>query len=76
MEDLGFAELPREGDMLLVGDRLVGEHHDQVLHPGVQDLLPRYRVERTAHVDAADFRAQGRMAGNDGDGHAGCLAMQ
>ena len=69
MEDLRLAELAGEGDMLGIGDGLVGEYHDQVLHPGVDDLLHRRGVERPAHVDAVDLRTEGRMARLDGDGH-------
>ena len=71
MEDLRLAEMAGEGDMLLVGDVLVGKHHDQMLRPGVADRLHCFGIQRLAHVDAADFRAQGGMSCLDGDGHAG-----
>jgi len=74
MEDLRLAEMAREGHVLLIGDGLIGKHHDQMPGPGIGDLLHRCRIQRPAHVDAVDFRAQSGMSCLDGDGHAGCLA--
>ena len=61
MEDLRLAEMASEGDVLLVGDGLIGKHHDEVFHPGVMDRLEGLGVHRPAHVDTADFRAKRRM---------------
>jgi hypothetical protein len=55
--------------MLLVADLLVGEDHDQMLHPRVVDLLHRLGIERLLHVDAADLGAQGGMSWLDRDCH-------
>ena len=49
VKDLRIAEMAREGDMLLIGDALVGKHHDQMLRPGIGDLLHCCRIERPAH---------------------------
>ena len=69
MEDLRLAEMAGEGDMLLVGDVLIGKHQHQMLGPGVDHRLPGGGIQRPAGIDAANLRAEGRMAGYDGDGH-------
>jgi hypothetical protein len=74
VEDLRFAEVAREGDMLLVGDLLVGEHHHQMLHPGIVDCLDRPGIDRLRHVDAADLGAQGGMSWLDRDRHCFLLS--
>jgi hypothetical protein len=35
VKDLGLAEKPREGDMLGIGDALLGEHQHEMTHPGI-----------------------------------------
>src|SRR5690349_24588298 len=69
MEDLGLAEIAREGDVLLVGDLLVGEDHDQMLHPRVVDLLDGFSIDRLGHVDAMDLGAERGMPWLDCDRH-------
>jgi hypothetical protein len=69
VEDLGLAEMAREGDVLLVGDVLLREHQDEMLGPGVDHRLAGRGVDRPAHVDTADFRTESRMAARDSDAH-------
>ena len=71
VEDLGLAELAREGDMLLVGDGLVGEDQHEVPRPGIAHRPDRRRVHRLPHIDATDFRAERGMTGRHGEGHVG-----
>ena len=53
-----LAEAGAEGDQRGVVERLVAEHEDLVLQPGVEYLAQCRFVERKGYVDAADFRAQ------------------
>ena len=76
MEDLGLAEIAGEGDVFLIGDGLVGKHHDQIVHPGVVDGLERFRIDFGPQIDAADFGADRGMQRGDGDGHSGCSANE
>src|SRR5205085_990633 len=66
--DLERAEPARERDLLLVADRLVREHENQVLEPGPVDRGDRRVIERPREVDAADLGADQRMASDDLEG--------
>jgi hypothetical protein len=71
MKYLRLSELAGEGDMFLIGDVLTGKHHDQVFHPGIDNLLQRFGIQGLPHIDAVDFRAQGGMSCFDCNRHAG-----
>src|SRR5262249_35794746 len=58
-------EIGCEPALVVLGQLLVAEQQDGVLVPGVLDLPQRVGVERTAQVDAADFRTDDRMQPGD-----------
>src|SRR5438067_3944586 len=66
---LQLAEMAGEGELLVVGDRLVAEHQHRVtVHAGFDrgDLV---RAERLAAIDAGYLADEHRMQWADRDGH-------
>ena len=66
---LELAEMAGEGELLVVGDRLIAEHqHGVAVHAGLDrgDLVAR---EGTAVIDAADLADKHRMQRPDRDRH-------
>ncbi len=58
---LQFAELPREGKLLLVRDVLVRKHQNGVAVHSSIDRCDFIRVERLAALDPGDLGGEGRM---------------
>jgi hypothetical protein len=54
-----LAEAAAEVDVLLASDLLVPEKQDAVIEESVVDLAEERFTHRLAHVDAADFGAEG-----------------
>jgi hypothetical protein len=48
--DLQLAEIPAEGDVLLIADRLVGKDQHEVLHPEIVDARPRRGIEGLGQI--------------------------
>jgi len=63
------AEVARKGDLLLVDQFLVAEHHDRITVDRILDGLPVGRAQRLCHIDAADLGDEVGMHWRNGDAH-------
>ena len=68
---LQFAEMAGEGELLVIGDRLLAEHQHGVTVHAVFDRRDLACVERVAAIDAGDLADEHRMQRPDRYGHAG-----
>jgi len=66
---LDLAEIAAEGELLLVGDRLVVEYQDGVAVHGSLDRRRLLGGERLAQIDAVDLADEDRMDLPNGDAH-------
>jgi len=62
------SEMGGKPALVVLGQVLVPEQQHRVLMPGILDRVRGFVVERTAELDAADFRADGGVQFVDGDG--------
>ena len=67
--DLERAEQPAEGELLLVGHRLLREDEDAVAVEGRLDLGKDFGRHRAGQVDAAHFGAESRVKRGHLDRH-------
>src|SRR5262249_37159812 len=59
------AEIGRKPPLVVLAEALAAEQQHGVLVPGVLDLAQRFRIQRAAKIDAADFRPDyGMQPGN------------
>ena len=53
-------EMPREADLLVLGQCLVAEHDDEMFMPGVEDVGDRLRRQLVPKIDAENFGTERR----------------
>src|SRR5262249_46551201 len=62
-------EVPREVEMLVLREKLIGENQDRILGEGFFDCLEVGRGDLFRQVDIADFGSEAGRDGIDGYGH-------
>ena len=70
------SEMPREIEMLILRQMLIGKDQHRVGRERVFDVGKIGRRQRRRQIDVADFGGKARRDRTDGDGHGRCLPVR